>query len=362
MLKGVNVMGYCFVTAEKIKSLGTLTSKYMHNYRKVTVENADPNLDHLNEELVALPLDKFGKQTTYKDFFKERIESLDYYKNHKIRHDQVYAMEVVSTFSREEDIDIEAWKKKNVEWLQKTFNQAGDGRNNIASVVFHADEPGNVHCHAIVIPIDPRGRLNAKHYTGGYKIMREMQNSYAEDMKEFGLERGLEGGQAKHKDIRKYYADLNRALEIPEVMPFETAEEFRARCQEELETMNAAAKRKRDQEYAEHKRRMAIERTEQRKAISGELEAAKYKVQKESQSVIKALDSAKKKEESLKKWVNSLEKHAGRPVKEVIEKAEKYEKIENRIIQLRLQNPVKAVEIESLFHNDDRKHSVEQER
>ena len=25
---------------------------------------------------------------------------------------------------------------------------------------------------------------------------------YAEDMKEFGLERGLEGGQARHKDIK----------------------------------------------------------------------------------------------------------------------------------------------------------------
>ena len=136
-------------------------------------------------------------------------------------------MEVVSTFSREEDINIEAWKKKNVEWLQKTFNQAGDGRNNIASVVFHADETGNVPCHAIVVPIAPRGRLNTKHYTGGYKIMHKIQNFYAEAMKQFGLERGLEGGQAKHRDIRKYYANLNRALEIPEVMPFETAEEFR---------------------------------------------------------------------------------------------------------------------------------------
>ena len=220
-------MGYCFVTTEKIKSLGTLTSKYMHNYRKVTVENADPNLEHLNEELVVLPLDEYGKQKTYKDFFKERIESLDYYKNHKMRRDQVYAMEVVSTFSRETDIDIEAWKKENVKWLQKTFNQAGDGKNNIASVVSHSDEPGNVHCHAIIIPVAPNGRLSAKYYTDGYKAMREMQNSYAEAMKQFGLERGLEGGQAKHRDIRKYYADLNRALEIPEEMPFETAEEFR---------------------------------------------------------------------------------------------------------------------------------------
>lgn len=352
-------MGYCFVTTEKVKSLGTLTSKYMHNYRKVTVDNANPNLKHLNEELTALPVDEYGKQKTYKDFFKERIAGLDYYKEHNIRRNQVYAFEVVSTFSREEDIDIEAWKKKNVEWLQKTFNKAGDGKNNIASIVFHADEPGNAHCHAIIIPIDPRGRLNAKHYTGGYKIMRDMQTSYANDMKEFGLERGVEGGQAKHRDIRKYYADLNRALEIPEVMPFETAEEFRTRCKEEIETMNAAAKRKRDKEYAEHKRRMALERTEQRKAISGELDAAKYAVEKESQSVIQALETAKKRERALKKWIEQLEKQSKQPVQEVIQKAEKYEQIENRMNQLRLQDPVKAAELEYLLQNTEKELELE---
>lgn len=61
-------MGYCFVTAEKIKSLGTLTSKYMHNYRKVAVENADPNFEHMNEELIALPQDEYGNQKTYPCF------------------------------------------------------------------------------------------------------------------------------------------------------------------------------------------------------------------------------------------------------------------------------------------------------
>ena len=99
---------------------------------------------------------------------------------------------------------------------------------------------------------------------------------------------------------------------------------------------------------------MAIERTEQRKAISGELEAAKYAVQKESQSVIKALDATKEKERALKEWINCLEKHARQPVKEVVEKAEKYEKIETKINQLRLQNPAKAIEIESLFQDKDK--------
>lgn len=343
--------GYCFVTAEKIKSLGTLTSKYAHNYRKVMVENADPNLEHLNEELVPLPQDENGAQITYKDFFKERIEGLEYYKDHKIRSDQVYAFEVVSTFSREEDIDIAAWKKKNVDWLQKTFNQAGDGKNNIASVVFHADEPGNVHCHAIIIPIDPRGRLNAKHYTGGYKLMREMQDSYAKDMKEFGLERGLEGGQARHKDIRKYYAELNRAMEIPETMPFETAEEYRKRCQEEIQTMQAAAKRKRDKEYAEHRERMAKERVTQRKAIANELETAKYTLNKKSEKVIEELKIATEKKAGLKKWVDEVEARAKVPIDEVLKKVESYELIQNHIEVLKVKEPKKAELIEQIFHD-----------
>ena len=345
-------MGYCFVTTEKIKSLGTLTSKYIHNYRKVAVENADPNLQHLNEELLALPQDEYGNQKTYKDFFKDRIGELGYYKNHKIRCDQVYAFEVVSTFSREDDIDIEAWKKKNVEWLQKTFNQAGDGRNNIASVMFHADEPGNVHCHAIVIPIDPNGRLNAKHYTGGYKIMRDMQNSYANDMKEFGLERGLEGGQARHKDIKKYYAELNRAMEIPETMPFETAEEYRKRCQEELETLAAASKRKRDLEYAAHRERMAKERIVQRKAITGELESAKYALQKESEKVIKELEIASKKKMELDKWVERIERHTQTPVNEIIGKIESYDLIQKRMEFLKQEEPDKFQEIEKLLYDN----------
>lgn len=345
-------MGYCFVTTEKIKSLGTLTSKYIHNYRKVAVENADPNLQHLNEELLALPTNADGTQKTYKEVFKDRINELSYYKNHKIRSDQVYAFEVVSTFSREDNIDIEAWKRKNVEWLQKTFNQAGDGKNNIASVVYHADEPGNVHCHAIVIPVDPNGRLNAKYYTGGYKIMREMQNSYAEDMKEFGLERGLEGGQARHKDIKKYYAELNRTMEIPETMPFETAAEYRKRCQEELETLAAASKRKRDIEYAAHRERMAKERIMQRKAITGELESAKYMLQKESEKVIRELKTVSEKKVALEKWVEKIENHTQLPINEVTKKLESYDLIQRRLEFLKQTEPEKAQEVEKMLYDN----------
>ena len=48
-------MAYCFMSTEKIKSLGAFTRKYEHNYRTGNVPNADKNRAHLNEEIVSLP-------------------------------------------------------------------------------------------------------------------------------------------------------------------------------------------------------------------------------------------------------------------------------------------------------------------
>ena len=167
-------MGYCFFSTEKVKSQGELTSKYIHNYRQINVENADNSLLHLNEELLELGYDKNGVPKTYNDFFKERIDSLPYYKNHKIRKNAVHAIEVITTFSKGEDIDIQSWKKKNVEWMQNTFNVAKDKKSNIASIVYHADEPGNVHCHAIIVPIDENGHLNASRFLDGSKKLSSL--------------------------------------------------------------------------------------------------------------------------------------------------------------------------------------------
>lgn len=74
--------------------------------------------------------------------------------------------------------------------------------------------------------------------------MSEMQSSYARDMEEFGLERGLKGSKAKHKDIRKFYAELNRSIEsVPEPEQGESAYEYKKRVLENLETTYAAALR-----------------------------------------------------------------------------------------------------------------------
>ena len=271
-------MGHCFMSIEKVKSMGAMSSKYKHNYREVHVDNADPLLKDLNEELVRLPQMQDGRQMDYTDFFKDRIKDLPYYEDHKIRSNAVYGLEVLTTFSREDDIDIESWKKRNVEWLEKTFNVAPDGRSNIASVIYHADEAGNVHCHAMVIPIDERGHLNSQRFINGSRALSELQTSYAKDMSPLGLERGLKGSQATHKDIKKYYAELNQALRLPEIRPGESAAEYLNRFQESLQTLSAASKRQRDLEYRKHVERISKEYNSHKERMDGEYERQRTEV------------------------------------------------------------------------------------
>lgn len=220
-------MGYCFMSTSKIKTMGMLASKYNHNYRKVDVANADRDLADKNEELVPL-IDSTGKELDYNEAWRERIKDLDWAQKGP-RRDAVLAIEVLTTFSREEHIDLDAWKQQNVEWLKKTFDVCPDGKSNVLSVIYHADEPGNVHCHAIVVPIDEAGHLNASRFLNGRQKLTEMQNSYAKEMEEFGLERGLENGQASHRDIKKYYADLNNAINVSNPLPQEPAQDYRER-------------------------------------------------------------------------------------------------------------------------------------
>lgn len=337
-------MGYCFVTVEKIHSLGTLSAKDNHNNRRIEIDNADPALKGENKVL-------YGNEVPYTDFFKERISSLPYYKNHKIRSGQVLAYEVVTTFSREdrEHIDLQAWQEKNVEWLKKTFNRAGDGRNNIASVMYHADEPGNVHCHAIVIPIDERGHLNASAFTDGSRAMSQMQSSYAKDMKEFGLERGLEGSSAKHKDIRKFYADLNRAINVPEVLPGENAIQYRSRVFEDIQTLQAAAKRKRDQEYSKFIHRISSEKQAQKKELEEELRLGKRELEVLRQKHRDQITGLETRAAELKSWIKSLETSCNRPAEEILKEANYAIRIRNALKRMKEQEPDKAEEVYELI-------------
>lgn len=293
-------MGYCFMTTQKIKTMGTLRSKHIHNFREATVLNADPELKDQNEEISAT-FDQQGNRLDYNDAWQDRMKDLPSYQQHGTRKNAVLAIEVVTTFSRDENIDLEKWKEENVKWLEKTFNVSPDGKNNVLSVVYHADEPGNVHCHAIVVPVDEKGNLNASRFLDGRRVMSQMQTDYGRSMEQFGLERGLENGHARHQDIKKYYAELNNAIEVSQPKEQEDAITYRNRVIEELQTMQAAALRERNEKKREMERYLAQKRkvdeeqlAKERSTIQKDRDTYIQKVKEENKELMESIERNKK--------------------------------------------------------------------
>ncbi len=224
-------MGYSCLRVAKIKSTANLAASYKHNYRIAETKNADPQKRHLNDECISLN----GK--TYGEAFQEKIENLEHYENHKIRKNATYAIEVITSFSREDigNVNIEEWKKDNAEWLQATFNANREKYgNNVISMMIHNDEEGNIHSHAMVIPIDANGKLNASYYIDGADKLRALQDSYGQKMeRNHNLKRGIakEITRADHQDVKHFYANMNaeyysRNL-IPEPSKDDTLETYR---------------------------------------------------------------------------------------------------------------------------------------
>ena len=285
-------MGYCFMTTQKIKTMGTLRSKHIHNFREATVLNADPELKDQNEEISAT-FDQQGNRLDYNDAWQDRMKDLPSYQQHGTRKNAVLAIEVVTTFSRDENIDLEKWKEENVKWLEKTFNVSPDGKNNVLSVVYHADEPGNVHCHAIVVPVDEKGNLNASRFLDGRRVMSQMQTDYGKSMEQFGLERGLENGHARHQDIKKYYAELNNAIEVSQPKEQEDAITYRNRVIEELQTMQAAALRERNEKKREMERYLAQKRKVDEEQLAKERSTIQ-KVKEKNKELMESIERNKK--------------------------------------------------------------------
>lgn len=296
---------FSFMDISKIKTAGQLTSKYIHNCRKIQIDNVIPELSDQNETLVALPKVS-GKELNYNEALKDRLSTLDYYKTHDIRSNAVLGYEVLMTFSREAEIDLDAWKKQSTDWLHKTFDVAPDGRSNVLHAEYHADEVGNVHIHAFVVPIDERGHLNAKRFTDGSRAMSELQTSYADSVSDLGLKRGIAGSSAKHQDIRRMYANLNNAMVFPEVKPEETADEYRQRIEDFAKTAFARGMKEVD-DYSNRKRQEADEQIkEERDAIERELKKKQKMSDRDLKKVEKRKDDLEKEVVSYENMVDML--------------------------------------------------------
>lgn len=120
----------------------------------------------------------------------------------------------LNAMSRE---DQDAYFRRALDWLGERH-----GKENVLSAVIHRDE-ATPHMTVMTIPLDDRGRLNARALVGDRGKLSAMQTDFAEQVGQpHGLERGVQGSKATHERVKSAYAHLNdpeHAVELPERRP-----------------------------------------------------------------------------------------------------------------------------------------------
>ena len=217
-------MGYAVLHMEKASASDSGMSAHIE--RTIAPKNADPNRTHLNWEMVSFP-DGVGNRT---EAIQHRLETAGLQR--KIGKNQVRAVRIMLSGSPDDMKRIEQagklddWCRDNLDWLKKTY-----GADNIVSAVVHLDET-TPHIHATMIPIVTGERRKAKaelatsekkkkyrkKSTDTARLcaddvmsrvrLKEYQNTYAEQMAKYGLQRGIDGSEAKHITTSQYYRDL----------------------------------------------------------------------------------------------------------------------------------------------------------
>ena len=213
-------MGYAVLHLEKAK--GADSGMSAHIERTIQPKNADPTRTHLNRELIQFP-DGVRNRTAA---IQHRLDTAGL--KRKIGKNQVQAIRIVLTGTHADMEQIEQtgrldeWCQDNLEWLRKTY-----GADNVVSAVLHMDEE-TLHIHATIVPIvqterkkqkkeqtvkkkyrtkAPAPRLCADEVMSRANLIR-YQDTYAEQMAAYGLQRGIKGSEAQHISTHEYYRSL----------------------------------------------------------------------------------------------------------------------------------------------------------
>lgn len=264
-----------------LRDKGVFTSEIieeeMLQSKKYTLNVKSKDIELVNEIMNGCCIDKLqddlnnDKLTCY-DAFQSKIANLGYYENHSYRKNAVLGYEAILTYTRNADIDPYEWADESIKWLHETFDKSPDKKGNVVSAVLHMDEPGNPHIHAVIIPIDEKGHLNASRFTNGFAAMTELQSSYADAVAHFGLKRGVSGSSAEHRDINKMYAELNNIKNVPKPKEGETTEDYYKRIQGHVETQLLAGHRKNQEEYTRNIQKLDEQKKDYRQALADDME------------------------------------------------------------------------------------------
>ncbi len=240
-------MGY--VVFHMQKTHGTDSGTSAHIERKVKPSNANEERTHLNRRLVEYP---DGIQTRTQAI-QHRLQTAGL--TRKVGKNQVRAIRIMLSGSPDDmqrivrEGRLDEWCADNMKSLDATF-----GRENIVSADLHLDET-SPHIHATLVPIVTTKRKRKKQEERAAKRYRtksvsrprlcadevmsrvklkEYQNTYAEAMAKYGLQRGVEGSEARHVDTTQFYREMKA---ITDTLKADVTElqKRKATAQEELD-------------------------------------------------------------------------------------------------------------------------------
>lgn len=248
-------MGYAVLHMEKTS--GTDSAMSAHIERTIKPKNADESRTHLNRELIKFP----AKVENRTQAIQHRLDTAGL--TRKIGNNQVRAIRILLTGTHEDmeritnEGRLDEWCNDNLKYLADTF-----GKENIVSAVLHMDEQ-TPHIHATLVPIVKGERKRKKKEEQVKKRYRKKptdtarlcaddimtraklksyQDTYAQSMSGYGLQRGIDGSEAKHITTRQYYRDLVQQTEqlqtdIGQLQDRkETAQEELKRAKKEVQT------------------------------------------------------------------------------------------------------------------------------
>lgn len=271
----MNQPAYCILRAEKLTSFGSITGSAKHTFREIPTPNADASRTHMNKT--------FGAQdaAAVRAAIEARLPA-------KRRKDAVLAIEYLVTASPEW-FRTTPTKQQNayfgaaVRWLEDRH-----GKANIVCVNMQMDET-SPHLVAYVAPLTKDGRLSAKDFLGGRKVLTEMQTDFANRVgKPVGLQRGVEGSKAVHTTAKQYAAALqkNPTLTAPAAPAPTLADRITGRAKQ-MEEDHTAAQAK-YVALVEQARNMAMVGRHARAQQAAALQQLRQEVEKAKQHEIEA--------------------------------------------------------------------------
>ena len=246
-----------FVVLHMEKAHGSDSGTTAHIERSIIPKNADPTRSHLNRRLIEYSEGMNDRSAA----IQRRLEEAGL--TRKIGSNQVRAIRI-NVSATPEDMGriqregrLDEWCADNLRYFADTF-----GKENIVAAHLHMDEK-TPHMHVTLVPIVKGERKRRKREEQAKKRYRKKpadsvrlcaddimsrlklksyQDSYAAAMAKYGLQRGIDGSDARHVSTQQYYRDIKRQTEElkAEVMELQerkdTAQEELVRAKKEIQT------------------------------------------------------------------------------------------------------------------------------